>query len=81
MDLSILRLFCLLGLSMVVFFGKGMKKFIISIAPLFVVVFILLWFSWGLNWVLAFFGAVLFIVLLAFMMAKWMEFVDKHFKD
>jgi len=62
-------------------FGKGMKKFLITISPLCVVLFALMWISWGLKGVLAFFGGVLFAVALAFGLAKWMEFVDKHIKD
>jgi hypothetical protein len=40
-----------------------------------------MWFSWGLKGVFAFFGAVLFIVALAFGFTKWENFVDKHFND
>lgn len=58
-----------------------MKKFLIIIAPPCVVLFVLMWISWGLKGVLEFFGAMLFIVALAFGFAKWVEFVDKHIKD
>lgn len=58
-----------------------MKKFLIMIFPLCVILFILLWISWGLKGVLAFFGAMLFVVALALGLTKWMEFVDKHIKD
>jgi Ca2+/H+ antiporter len=58
-----------------------MKKFLITITPLCVVLFVLMWISWGLKGVLAFFGAMLFIVALAFGLDKWVEFVDKHIKD
>ena len=58
-----------------------MKKFLITIAPPCIVLFVLMWISWGLKGVLAFFGAILFIVALAFVVAKWVEFVDKHVKD
>lgn len=58
-----------------------MKKFLITISPLCVVLFALMWFSWGLKGVLAFFGAMLFIVALVVFLTKWMMFVDKHIKD
>lgn len=58
-----------------------MKKFLITIFPLCVVLFVLMWISWGLKGVLAFFGAVIFITVLAVLFTKWMMFVDKHVKD
>ena len=58
-----------------------MKKFLITVSPIFVILFVALWISWGLKGVLAFFGFVLFIIALAFGLAKWAEFVDKHVKD
>ena len=62
-------------------FGKYMKKFLITIFPFCVLLFALMWLSWGLKGALAFFGAVMTVVALAFGLAKWMEFVDKHIKD
>ena len=58
-----------------------MKKFLITISPLYVVLFVLMLISWGLKGALAFFGVVLFTVALIFGLTKWMEFVDKHIKD
>ena len=58
-----------------------MKKFLITIAPLCVVLFVLMWITWGQKGVLAFFGAVLYAVVLALGFAKWIKFVDKHIKD
>ncbi len=58
-----------------------MKKFLITIAPLVILLFLLMWFSWGLKGAFAFFGAFLFIFALALGFAKWVEFVDKHIKD
>lgn len=58
-----------------------MKKFLISIFPICVLLFVLLWISWGLKCVLVFFGAVLFTIASAFGFVKWVEFVDKHIKD
>lgn len=58
-----------------------MKKFLITMSPLCVILFVFMWISWGLKGVLIFFGAALLIVVLAFGLTKWMEFVDKHIKD
>lgn len=58
-----------------------MKKFLITIAPLCVVLFVLMLIIWGLKGVLAFFGAVLYAVALVLVFAKWMKFVNKHIKD
>jgi hypothetical protein len=58
-----------------------MKKFLITIAPFCVVLFVLGWISLGLKGVLEFFGIALFAVALVFGVAKWMEFVNKHIKD
>jgi len=58
-----------------------MKKFLITIAPFCVILFALMWFSWGLKGAFAFFGVVLFVVAVAILLAKWMEFVNKHVKD
>jgi len=58
-----------------------MKKFLITIAPFVILVFLVMVFLWGLKGVLAFFGEVLFVFALVFGIAKWIEFVDKHIKD
>ena len=58
-----------------------MKKFLITIFPFCVVLFVLMWISWGLKGVFMFFGIVLFIVAWVFGTFKWVEFVDKHIKD
>lgn len=58
-----------------------MKKFLITIAPFCVALFFLMWISWGLKGAFAFFVAVLFVVAVAILLAKWMDFVDKHIKD
>lgn len=62
-------------------FGKDMKKFLITIFPLCVVLFILMWISCGLKDALIFFGAVLFIIASVLGVIKWMEFVDEHIED
>jgi hypothetical protein len=58
-----------------------MKKFLITITPLCVVLFVLMWISLGLKGVLTFFGTILFVVVLVFGLVKWMDFVDKHIID
>ena len=47
-----------------------MKKYLITVSPIFVVLFILMWISWGLKGVLVFFGGVLSSIALAFGLAK-----------
>ena len=58
-----------------------MKKFLITVSPICIVLFVSIWISWGLKGAVTFFVAVIFIVVLAVLLAKWMEFVDKHIKD
>lgn len=58
-----------------------MKKFLITMAPFVILLFLFMWFSWGLEGALAFFGILLFIGVLTLGLAKWIEFVDKHIKD
>ncbi len=58
-----------------------MKKFLISIFPLCVIMFILMWISWGLEYALVLFGAVVSVIVLVELQIKWMIFVDKHVKD
>lgn len=58
-----------------------MKKFLITIAPFFILLFLVMLFLWGLKGVFAFFGEVLFVAALVFGVMKWMDFVDKHIKD
>lgn len=58
-----------------------MKKFLIAIAPLVILLFLVMLFLWGLKGMLVFFCAVLFVVALTFGLDKWIDFVDKHVKD
>ena len=58
-----------------------MKKFLITITPPCIVLFVIMWISWGLKGVLMFFGTVLFTVALIFGFVKWVKFVDKYIKD
>ena len=58
-----------------------MKKFLITIAPLCVVLFALMWISWGLKGIFVFFGVGFFITAILILFDMWVEFVDKHIKD
>ena len=58
-----------------------MKKFLIAIAPFVILLFLSMWFLWGLKGLLASFGVTLFIIALVFVINKWIDFVDKHIKD
>jgi len=65
-----------------------MKKNLLTISPIFVILFAFLWISRGLKCALVFFGIglkffgiVLFIVGLIYVIGMWVEFVDKHIKD
>lgn len=51
------------------------------IAPLCVVLLVAMWISWGLEGALVFFGVALFVWVATALIAKWIEFVDKHIKD
>ena len=58
-----------------------MKKFLITIFPLCVLLFVLMCILWGLKGALGFFGIALFVIVLVFGFVKWVKFVDKHFND
>ena len=58
-----------------------MKKFLIAIVPFVILLSLVSLFLWGLNGVLVFFGEVLFVVALVFVVNKWIDFIDKHIKD
>lgn len=58
-----------------------MKKLLIIISPICALLFVTLWISWGLEGALVFFGVALFVWVATVLLAKWVEFVDKHIKD
>ena len=58
-----------------------MKKFLITISPICAILFVVMWLSWGLKGALGFFGIAIFMIALIFGLAKWVDFVDKHFND
>ena len=64
-----------------------MKKDLITLFPICVILFVILWISQGLKCalvlfgiVLVFIGIMLFIMASAYVFGKWVEFVDKHIK-
>ena len=58
-----------------------MKKFLITIAPIFVILSAIMCILWGLKGVLEFFGIALFSIACVYGLVKWVDFVDKHVKD
>ena len=58
-----------------------MKKFLIIMAPFYILLFLCMWFLCGLKGALEFFGIILFVVALVFGAFRWADFVDKHIKD
>lgn len=59
-----------------------MKKFLIMTSPFIVIIASVLWCSQGLKGMLMTFGTTLCVVVpLAFLLAKWIEFVETNIKD
>lgn len=58
-----------------------MKKLLVVIAPIYVVLSVFMWISWGLKGVFVFSSIILLIVVATILLVKWVEFVDKHIKD
>lgn len=58
-----------------------MKRLLITISPICIVLFVLMWVSWGLKGAVTFFGAVVIFIVVLVALLKWIEFVDKHIKD
>lgn len=58
-----------------------MKKLLIMVSPISVVLFVVLWISEGLEFAFVLYCALLQIVAMAFVLAKWIEFVETHTKD
>ena len=58
-----------------------MKKFLLSIFPLCVILFVLFWLSFGLKFALTLFGLMLLIAVLAFGFGMWLDFVEEYIKD
>ncbi len=58
-----------------------MKKFLITIFPILIVLFIIIWISFGLECAVVYIGVVLSLLVFGAFSIKWIEFVDKHIKD
>lgn len=58
-----------------------MKKFLITIFPILIVLFIIIWIPFGLECAVVYIGVVLSILIFGALSIKWAEFVDKHIKD
>lgn len=58
-----------------------MKKFLITIAPLCIVLFVIMWILLGLKGMLAFFCILLLNVALIFCSYCWWDFVDEYMKE
>ena len=54
------------------------KKLLIYMLPLYVILFPLLWISWGLEGILAFISAIIFLLIILKGLVIWINFVDKH---
>lgn len=58
-----------------------MKKFLITISPFCVILFIIMWISCGLKEAFVFLGIIPFIIAMVILINKWFKFVDKYVKD
>lgn len=58
-----------------------MKKLLLFIFPISVIIAGVLWYSFGFDGMVMTIGTVLFVILfLAFLLVKWIEFVEKNIK-
>ena len=59
-----------------------MKKLLLFILPISVIIAGVLWYSFGFDGMVMTIGTVLFVILfLAFLLVKWMEFIERNIKD
>lgn len=59
-----------------------MKKLLLFILPISVIVAGVLWYSFGFDGMVMTLGTVLFVILfLAFLLFKWIEFIERNIKD
>lgn len=59
-----------------------MKKLLLFILPISVIIAGVLWYSFGFDGMVMTIGTVLFVILfLAFLLVKWIEFIEKNIKD
>ena len=59
-----------------------MMKLLLFILPIIVIIGIVLWYSFGFDGMVMTIGTVLFVILfLAFLLVKWIEFIERNIKD
>ena len=59
-----------------------MKKLLLFILPISVIIAGVLWYSFGFDGMVMTIGTVLFVILfLAFLLLKWIEFIERNIKD
>ena len=59
-----------------------MKKFLLFILPISAIIAGVLWYEFGFDGMVMTIGTVLFVILfLAFLLVKWIEFIEKNIKD
>ena len=59
-----------------------MKKLLLIILPISVIIAGVLWYSFGFDGMVMTIGTVLFVILfLAFLLVKWIEFIEHNIKD
>lgn len=59
-----------------------MKKLLLFILPISVIIAGVLWYSFGFDGMVMTIGTVLFVILfLAFLLVKWIEFIERNIKD
>lgn len=59
-----------------------MKKLLLFILPISVIIAGVLWYCFGFDGMVMTIGTVLFVILfLAFLLLKWIEFIERNIKD
>ena len=59
-----------------------MKKLLLIILPISVIIAGVLWYFFGFDGMVMTIGTVLFVILfLAFLLVKWIEFIEGNIKD
>lgn len=59
-----------------------MKKLLLFILPVSVIIAGVLWYVFGFDGMVMTIGTVLFVILfLAFLLVKWIEFIERNIKD
>ena len=59
-----------------------MKKLLLFILPISVIIAGVLWYEFGFDGMVMTIGTVLFVFLfLAFLLVKWIEFIERNIKD